>query len=489
MTLQKHWKISLLAIMAIGPGLMVNSALIPIQNIIQKALGTNNTTTFVPLIISTITFALFIPLGPPLRQRIGVRNTYLIAMLLFIIGALLSALTFDMLWMTLGRFLQGMGSGVMLMIMLPLLVLSFPIEKRNLALFVLLLGFFGSAIVGMYLGNVALIYNQWRWIFYIASAIALAGIILSQFFLRNELHNVSKGADLDRLGISLIMICSVIALITLNYLANRFGSQLDIWIIIIGLIVIFFLFIIAENKTKNPVIAFKLIMHPKPLLGMLMAITSNITMALSLLAIQGILRNIYGIPNKQLLLLYGCLLIGVIIAAGFSTTMYDKIGPGLLGFIGSLAIVAVNIQWFFLEKSYSLPLIAVNLTILIAGVGITVGSGLMGAALGGALPDLVKRMTAVQFIRFLIYTAATVIIGWYSKNDYETTFNEELKLNPLTEVQSAQAVALTLTYHDLFLASLIVGGLLCCFSLGLHLTGKGHKLAHKPHLNHEPAKN
>lgn len=40
--------------------------------------------------------------------------------------------------MAAGRFLQGAATGVMLMIMIPMLVLSFPIERRNYALLVLI---------------------------------------------------------------------------------------------------------------------------------------------------------------------------------------------------------------------------------------------------------------------------------------------------------------------------------------------------------------
>lgn len=141
MTSRNHLKLSLLSMLAIGPGLLLNSALGPIQHLIQKEFGIENTMTFSPTIMGMVTLALFIPCGPILKHRIGIRTSYLISMVVFVFGSLLAALSMDMYWMTISRFLQGMATGVMLMIMIPTLVLSFPIDKRNLALAVLLLGF------------------------------------------------------------------------------------------------------------------------------------------------------------------------------------------------------------------------------------------------------------------------------------------------------------------------------------------------------------
>lgn len=484
MNLQKHWRIAILTVLAIGPGLMINSALIPSQSLIQNSFRLGNNAIFSPTIIGIIAFTLFIPLGPPLRHRLGVRATYSISMILFIIGSLSAAFSIDDQWMSLGRFLQGIGTGVMLMIMVPMLLLSFPIEKRNLALSVLIGGFFGSAITGLLIGNMAIIYHHWRWIFYLGSALALAGFIMNHIFLRNEHHTESKHLNWDIIGISLILICSVSSLATLNHLEQWFGSPGNLWVVIGGALITLILFIIAQRKINHPVISFKLIMHPKPLLGILMAVSSNIVMALSLPAVQGLLHIV---SSKQLLSLMLYMFIGVVLSAIFCTLFYDKLGPGLLGLIGSVAIALVLIQWFYLNDSYSLVIMACNLILLLCGLGITVGSGLTGAALGGPLPDLVSRMTAVQFIRFLANIIVILLVGWYLNFDYSHNLKDVVQSGRIGDDQKEQSLSLLMTYHDLFFIAFMAATVLACLSIGLHLTGKGHKLAHKPHQDHELA--
>jgi len=483
MKLQKHWKISLLAILAIGPGFILNGALTSIQSLIQKNFGLETSSLFSPLIIGSIAFALFIPLGPLLKHKLGVRLTYQISMTLFILGALLAASATDMQWLSVGRFVQGIATGVMLMIMIPMLVLSFPIDKRNLAFTILLGGFFGSVIMGMFLGNVAIMIKQWRWLFYIAGVISLTGMMLCRLFLQDEHphHPESHHRSMDILGITVMIIISVSTLAAFNHLQEWVGSPFNVWFTIGGIFLTLIVLFIVEFKAKNPLVDFHLIMHPKPLLGMLITITSNTVMAGTLLALQGLLQNVYGIPTKQLLLLYMCQFIGVIAAALLCTLLYDKLGPGLLGMIGSLAIATVSLQWFYLKEPYSFMLMALDLTLLTAGIGITTGSGLMGAALGGALPDLVKRMTVVQFIRYSLYIALTVFIGWVLKEDSASNLKMIVLTKTIQNEQEKQSIALSMTYHDFFLASFILSLLLLCLCLGKHLTGKGHKLAHKPH--------
>ncbi|CAF1766228.1 hypothetical protein NRS6094_03617 [Bacillus subtilis] len=162
------------------------------------------------------------------------------------------------------------------------------------------------------------------------------------------------------------------------------------------------------------------------------------------------------------------LLIGVAIAAILSALFYDKVGPGMLGIIGGLILVFVNFQWLHMQDRSSLYMFAALFIMLAAGTGLTVAAGLMGAAMGGPLPDLVKRMTAVQFLRLFVYMGVPILIGFFTKKDAARQSGS---------VQDSMMTA----YHDLFFISFILSVLLVCLSFCMNATGMGHKLAHKPH--------
>ncbi|MGQ8923045.1 MFS transporter [Bacillus halotolerans] len=470
MKTKHYWLISLLAVLAVGPGLMSNTALSSVQGLVQKTVGTSDFTSVNPILIGNMAFALLVPAGPLLRKKFGARPIYLASLPVFILGSLLFAFSSDIAWMAAGRFLQGAATGVMLMIMIPMLVLSFPIDRRNYALLVLIGGFYGSVIIGSILGTIALSYGHWRWLFFTFGTLSLVGVAVSYFFLYDEHHGGSEKeqSSLDRAGIILSVCVAAASAFTFIFLQKwgfssgyvRAGFGVALCLLLILLFV--------EYKVKNPFISIKQMLLPKPVLGLFIIAAGTITVAVSLAAFQGLLRQMYDISRDHLILLNMTLLIGVAIAAIASALLYDKVGPGMLGIIGSLILVFVNFQWLHMQYQSSLYVFAALFIMLAAGTGLTVAAGLMGAAMGGPLPDLVKRMTAVQFLRLFVYMGVPILIGYFTKKDAARQ-NGSMQDSMMT------------AYHDLFLISFILSVLLVCLSFCMNATGMGHKLAHKPH--------
>lgn len=469
MKTKHYWVISLLAVLAVGPGLMSNTALSSVQSLVQKAVGTSVFTSVNPILIGNMAFALLVPTGPLLRKKFGARPVYLASLPVFILGSLLIAFSNDIAWMVAGRFLQGAATGVMLMIMIPMLVLSFPIERRNYALLVLIGGFYGSVIIGTILGTIATSCGHWRWLFFTFGTLSLIGVAVSYFFLHDEHHGAAaQEQPLDRAGILLSVLLAAASAVSFIFLQKWGLSSGYVWTGFGVTLCLFIVLLIVEYKVKNPFISIKLMLLPKPVLGLLIIAAGTITVAVSLSAFQGLLRQMYDISQEHLILLNLTLLIGVAIAAILSALFYDKVGPGMLGIIGGLILVFVNFQWLHMQDQSSLYMFAALFIMLAAGTGLTVAAGLMGAAMGGPLPDLVKRMTAVQFLRLFVYMGVPILIGFFTKKDAARQNGS---------IQDSMMTA----YHDLFFISFILSVLLVCLSFCMNATGMGHKLAHKPH--------
>lgn len=69
MKTKHYWVISLLAVLAVGPGLMSNTALSSVQGLVQKTVGTSVFTSVNPILIGNMAFALLVPAGPLLRKN------------------------------------------------------------------------------------------------------------------------------------------------------------------------------------------------------------------------------------------------------------------------------------------------------------------------------------------------------------------------------------------------------------------------------------
>ncbi|MBO3790454.1 MFS transporter [Bacillus velezensis] len=469
-----HWIISLLAVLAVGPGLMSNTALSAAQSLVRQTVGGENFDSFHPIIIGNMAFALFVPAGPYLRKRFGSRPVYMISMAAGVIGALLAAVTNDIYPLAAGRFLQGAAAGTMLMIMIPMLVLSFPIERRNYALFVLIGGFYGSVIMGTVLGTAAASAGHWHWLFGIFGLLSFFGLIFSYMWLRDDAHKNTEKSPFDGIGFLLAGGSAVLTAYTFIHLPKWGFSSWQTLAGFGGSIVILLILLIMQYRNEHALISIKLMLIPKPILGVFMIAAGSISIAVSLSAFHGELQTAYHMSQTQLIFLYASLLGGVAIAAVLSALAYDKVGPGMLGITGSVILVFVNFQWMTAGHHIPFILFAALFVMLAAGTGLIVAAGLMGAALGGPLPELVKRMTAVQFLRLFIYMGAPVLIGYFTKRDASGM------LRGARGTQSPHDLLMG-TYSDLFLIAFILSLLLVCLSFVMNATGMGHKLAHKPH--------
>ncbi|WP_336881283.1 MFS transporter [Priestia koreensis] len=487
MKIEKHWGISLLAVLAIGPGLMLNTALNSIREILQRSFDNQSYTSITPVLIGVMSFAFCIPFGPILRHKIGERRTYVLSMCLFVIGALISMISNSFLTMGIGRVLQGVGTGLTLMMMIPMLVLSFPIHKRNLALLVLIGGFYGSGVTGVFLGMLVNSYGHWKWLFYLALILSLLGIGFSYKFLSNDHAKPHEKNPLpfDIVGLTFMFIFTGFITFTLLNLQKSGWNSAYVWVGIVGSILFLYLLFIAELHSKNPLISFGLIVSPKPFLAILIAIVGNISMILTLLSLQGLLKSESLFDGGQISLIYIGLFAGIIIAAILSTLLYDKVGPGVLGIIGAIIIMVVNIQWMYLDGDAPAILFVISFIASIAGVGFTVAAGLMGAALGGPLPSLIPRMVTVQFLRVIASAIIPLSVSIIFRKVYEdhlTQASIEVKVASKEHfIQSLHIKSEMMTSHTFSGFSCLCGLLVLVLSIFMFLTGKGHKLAHKPH--------
>jgi len=125
------------------------------------------------------------PLSAFIANRIGMKQTYLIGLSIFIVGSALSGLSPNLAVLIAARGLQGFGGGIALPLGAAILLRSFPAKEQGVAL-----GIFGIAslvapALGPILGGFLVDRDLWRFIFFINPPIGLIGILLGSRFLPN----------------------------------------------------------------------------------------------------------------------------------------------------------------------------------------------------------------------------------------------------------------------------------------------------------------
>lgn len=126
---------------------------------------------------------------------------------------------------------------------------------------------------------------------------------MSYFFLHDEHHgSAEQEQSLDRAGIILSVCLAAASAVTFIFLQKWGLSSGYVWTGFGITLCLLLVLLIVEYKVRNPFISIKLMLLPKPVLGLFIVAIGTITVAVSLSAFQGLLRQMYDISQEHLIL-------------------------------------------------------------------------------------------------------------------------------------------------------------------------------------------
>lgn len=218
---------------------------------IARDIGVGPITLKLALTSYMVALAIFIPLSGWMADRFGAKKIFRAAILVFIAGSILCAISNSLLAFVLSRFLQGMGGAMMTPVARLVLVRGAPRSELVSAMALLTI----PALVGP-LGGFITTYFSWHWIFLINVPVGIAGYILSGIYLPEmERRNPPPVDILGFLlgGIAASGVVFGLSVISLPALPPIVGSGS----VITGLIAAL-LYIVHARRHPHPVLDLKL---------------------------------------------------------------------------------------------------------------------------------------------------------------------------------------------------------------------------------------
>ena len=282
---------------------------------------------------------ILVPASAFFITRFTNRSLFIFAMSLFTLGTALAAFAPEFWVLILARMIQAAGTAVLGPLLMNIMLVSFPIEKRGAAMGIFGLVMITAPAIGPTLSGWILENYTWRVLFGMILPLAILTILLAIFKLKNVTPN--KKASLD--GFSLVL--SSIGFGGILYGFSSAGSKG--WndpqvygTIIIGVIGLTW-FVIRQFRLKTPLLDFHTYQQP------MFALSSVISAAVAMAMFSGMIltpiytQQIRGISplDSGLLMLPGAVIMGLM--SPITGRLFDKYGARPLAVTG-LSIMVVS---------------------------------------------------------------------------------------------------------------------------------------------------
>lgn len=344
-------QIVMLVIMIFGTFVTVlnQTVITPAQPSIMAEMGIDASTVQWLTTGFTLVNAIMIPVTAYLTDKHSTKILYIISMGIFSIGSLMAGLAPNFAVLLVGRLLQAAGAGILMPMVMTVLMLTFPVERRGSAM-----GIFGIVIafapaIGPSVAGLVIDSYGWRLMFY-AISILIAVVILISIFVLKKAEPLNPSAQLDKISVLL----STVGFGALLYGFSTIGSVglnvADGIITLVGIVVLV-LFFRRQLKMEQPMLNVRVLTNRRFLIG---TVIGMIVQA-SLLA-AGVLMPIYlqsymgySATVSGLVIMPGAILMGIM--NPFAGRLFDKYGPRVLSITGLVILTISTIGFATLNSS------------------------------------------------------------------------------------------------------------------------------------------
>jgi EmrB/QacA subfamily drug resistance transporter len=307
--------------------------------------------------------AVFIPISGWVADRVGSRTVFASAIVVFVAGSLLCAVSGTLAAFVAARFLQGIGGAMMVPVGRLVLLRSVPKEELIAALNYLTIPALLGPVTGPALGGAITLYFHWRWIFLINLPIGVLGFYL----VLRHIPNVKEPEmpPLDLAGFALTGVGLSVLMLGLSSL----GGHLMPGAITAGCIVLGALALAAyprhARRTAHPVIDLSLFKQPTFHSGVLAGSLFRIGVGATPFLLPLLLQLGFGMNPLQSGLLTCATAVGAMFMKTLTTMILKRFGFRKVLTVNALvASAAVGVYGLFTAAT---PHLVIFLVLLVSG--------------------------------------------------------------------------------------------------------------------------
>ncbi|WP_165212407.1 MFS transporter [Streptococcus tangpeifui] len=381
--------------------------------------------------VYTIVFAsLTIPLSK-LAEKFGKQKFYLLGLMTFMLGSLLSALSKDLNFLIIGRSIQSIGAALVfpLSMTLGINTVSISARKRVIAALGVTQGL--AAALGPTIGGMLTQYLGWRWIFLVNLPLMIISLVICLIcFIR---HEAKETARIDFLGAIFSM--ATLFSLTLGLVQGRTWHWTSPTIIglLISSALLLTLFIWWEGKAQAPMMPLALFKNKEFTGSALAIVLSNVFLVAVTVVLPTYFTRVQGKTELEAALLVTPITVMIFIFSPLAALIIDKLGSRLVIASGFILMTIAYVLFTKIDMTNSFQ---TTLTCLILGMGYGIIAGpitvLAASDFTGNLLTASQSVAGVLRQVGISLAVAIYVTGLYSnlttaKNESITYIKKEVK--------------------------------------------------------------
>jgi EmrB/QacA subfamily drug resistance transporter len=314
-----------------------------------------------------LTTAVFLlPMGK-LSDQLGRKRIFILGLITFMLGSLLSGLSFSGASLIVFRLMQGLGGAMIFATSVALLTAAFPPEKRGQVLGLNTAAVYTGLSLGPVAGGFLVQQFGWRSVFFVTLAVGLAALVLvSRAFEEDGQCQAEEKRDFDWLGTALY--ASGLVSFMLGF--SRLPATYAVVLAAAGVVLLVFFFFF-ESQRPNPVFDTSLFQKNRAFAFSNLAALINYSSTSAVAYLLSLyLQYLHGLPPRTAGLVLIAQPVFQAVVSPVSGKASDRIDPRLLASGGMELTVVGLLALVFIQPETSLTWIILALIFLGVGFGL-----------------------------------------------------------------------------------------------------------------------
>jgi EmrB/QacA subfamily drug resistance transporter len=394
---------------------MVSSTVVStaLPRIIGSLNGTQTQYTWV-VTATLLTATATTPIWGKLADLFNKKTLVQAAIVIFVIGSLLSGFAQDTGQLIAARAFQGLGvGGLQALVQVVIAAIIPPRERGRYNGYlgaVMAVATVGGPLLGGLIVDVS--WLGWRWCFWVAVPIAAIAFVVLQATLKLETVR-RPDVRIDYVGAALIAAGVSVLLIWVSFVGNSFD-----WLswqtaaMVAGGLVLLGAAVAVELKVDEPVVPLHIVVQRTPALAIIASLAVGMAMFGGAVFLGQYFQIGRGYTPTEAGLLTIPLMAGVLVSSTISGRLISRSGrikPYIV--TGTITLVAGFLGLGFVDHATALWLVGVAMAVVGIGVGMTMQNLVLAVQNSVPLSELGAASASVTFFRSLGGTIGVSVLG------------------------------------------------------------------------------